>query len=70
MRSQHQYIYKPTRILNKNPLAKFNAIIAIIGEKSIIESAQTLWGWKPEQGYGRMVLRGIRGTGLDVFKRF
>ena len=41
-----------------------------IGEKSIIESAQTLWGWKPEQGYGRMVLRGIRGTGLDVFKRF
>ncbi len=40
------------------------------GEKSIIESAQTLWGWKPEQGYGRMVLRGIRGTGLDVFKRF
>ncbi|WP_186524742.1 hypothetical protein [Synechococcus sp. SYN20] len=41
-----------------------------IGEKSIIETAQSLWGWKPEQGYGRMVLRGIRGTGLDVFKRF
>ena len=41
-----------------------------IGEKSIIESAQTLWGWKPEQGYGRTLLRGIRGTSLDVFKRF
>lgn len=41
-----------------------------VGGTPVIASAQQFWGWEPENGYGRQVLRGIRGTGLDIFKRF
>ena len=39
---------------------------------SVVEAANTLWNWpdKGFPGYGQMVVRGIRGTGLDTFRRW
>ena len=39
---------------------------------SVVEAANTLWQWpnKGFPGYGQMVVRGIRGTGLDTFRRW
>ena len=39
---------------------------------SVVEAANTLWQWpnKGFPGYGQMVVRGIRGTGLDKFRRW
>ena len=39
---------------------------------SVVEAANTLWSWpdKGFPGYGQMVVRGIRGTGLDTFRRW
>ena len=40
--------------------------------KSVVEQANTLWQWEEKRfpGYGQMVVRGIRGTGLDTFRRW
>lgn len=39
---------------------------------SVVEAANNLWNWpdKGFPGYGQMVIRGIRGTGLDTFRRW
>lgn len=39
---------------------------------SVVEAANSLWEWpkKGFPGYGQMVVRGIRGTGLDTFRRW
>ena len=38
----------------------------------VVEAAYELWNWKDKDfpGYGQMVVRGIRGTGLDTFRRW
>jgi hypothetical protein len=40
--------------------------------KSVVEQANTAWKWEEKRfpGYGQMVVRGIRGTGLDTFRRW
>jgi hypothetical protein len=39
---------------------------------TVVRAADSLWGWSDQgfPGYGRMVTRGIRGTGLDTFRRW
>ena len=39
---------------------------------TVVRAADSLWEWSEKgfPGYGRMVTRGIRGTGLDTFKRW
>ena len=39
---------------------------------TVVRAADTLWEWSDQgfPGYGRMVTRGIRGTGLDTFRRW
>ena len=39
---------------------------------SVITAADDLWQWTDRgfKGYGQMVVRGIRGTGLDTFRRW
>ena len=39
---------------------------------TVVRTADSLWGWSDQgfPGYGRMVTRGIRGTGLDTFRRW
>ena len=39
---------------------------------SVVREANTLWKWEEKgfPGYGQMVVRGIRGTGLDTFRRW
>ena len=39
---------------------------------TVVRAADDLWEWSEEgfPGYGRMVTRGIRGTGLDTFRRW
>jgi hypothetical protein len=39
---------------------------------TVVRAADELWNWSDDgfAGYGRMVTRGIRGTGLDTFKRW
>ena len=39
---------------------------------SVINAANTLWQWSDKgfPGYGRMVTRGIRGSGFDTFRRW
>ena len=39
---------------------------------SVVREANTLWQWEEKgfPGYGQMVVRGIRGTGLDTFRRW
>ncbi|MDA7677065.1 hypothetical protein N8563_00945 [bacterium] len=40
--------------------------------KPVVEAMYELWGWRDKgfPGYGQMVVRGIRGTGLDTFRRW
>ena len=40
--------------------------------QSVVKDANTLWQWEEKgfPGYGQMVVRGIRGTGLDTFRRW
>lgn len=37
---------------------------------SIIEEFKSTWKWDNSQTFGRTVTRGIRGTGLDLFRRW
>ena len=52
-----------------------NGNIQLVTEDSsgtVVRAADALWGWSDQgfPGYGRMVTRGIRGTGLDTFRRW
>ena len=40
--------------------------------ETVIQASDSLWKWteKGFPGYGRMVARGIRGTGFDIFRRW
>jgi hypothetical protein len=40
--------------------------------ETVIKASDSLWKWteKGFPGYGRMVARGIRGTGFDIFRRW
>lgn len=40
--------------------------------ETVVRAANTLWQWGEQgfPGYGQMVVRGIRGTGLDTFRRW
>jgi hypothetical protein len=42
------------------------------GEGSVTQAAEELWQWSANgfKGYGRTIARGIRGTGLDTFRRW
>ena len=41
-------------------------------DSTVVRAVDNLWKWSEEgfPGYGRMVTRGIRGTGLDTFQRW
>lgn len=41
-----------------------------INGDSVVETAETFWGWDAQKRYGRTVVRGVRGTGFDTFTRF
>ena len=43
-----------------------------VGDRTVVEAANDLWQWSENgfPGYGQMVVRGIRGTGLDTFRRW
>lgn len=47
-------------------------LITETSEGSVINAANTLWQWSDKgfPGYGRMVTRGIRGSGFDTFRRW
>ena len=52
-----------------------NGAIQLVTEDSdgtVVRAADELWQWSDQgfPGYGRMVTRGIRGTGLDTFRRW
>jgi hypothetical protein len=52
-----------------------NGNIQLVTEDSsgtVVQAANNLWQWSDQgfPGYGRMVTRGIRGTGLDTFRRW
>ena len=52
-----------------------NGAIQLVSEDSsgtVVRAADELWQWSDQgfPGYGRMVTRGIRGTGLDTFRRW
>ena len=52
--------------------ASLNLITANDSSEAYVDSANALWGW-PEigfTGYGRRTIRGIRGSGFDIFKRW
>ena len=40
--------------------------------ESVVRDLNERWGWKSKKfpGYGQMVTRGVRGTGLDTFRRW
>ena len=42
------------------------------GSSSVVRDLNDLWGWENKNfpGYGQMVTRGIRGSGLDTFRRW
>jgi hypothetical protein len=37
---------------------------------SIIDGFKSLWRWDSNLTFGRTITRGIRGTGLDLFRRW
>lgn len=47
-------------------------LITSTSNGTVIRAADTLWQWSDKgfPGYGRMVTRGIRGTGFDTFERW
>ena len=52
-----------------------NGAINLITEdnrSTVVRAADELWQWSKKgfPGYGRMVTRGVRGTGLDTFQRW
>ena len=54
--------------------AKDNKITLITenNDGTVVRATNQLWNWEKKgfPGYGRMVTRGIRGTGIDTFRRW
>lgn len=50
----------------------FSLITDDSGDGSVVRNINELWRWgsKNFPGYGQMVTRGVRGTGLDTFRRW
>ena len=54
---------------NKGP---FSLITETNNGSSVVRDLNQQWGWESKNfpGYGQMVTRGVRGTGLDTFRRW
>ena len=50
----------------------FSLITDTSGSSSVVRDLNKLWDWENKNfpGYGQLVTRGIRGTGLDTFRRW
>lgn len=50
----------------------FNLITGTKGDSTVVRDLNEQWDWESKNfpGYGQMVTRGIRGTGLDTFRRW
>ena len=50
----------------------FKLITNTQGSSSVVRDLNKRWGWESKNfpGYGQMVTRGVRGTGLDTFRRW
>lgn len=50
----------------------FALITETSDESTVVRDLNEQWGWESQNfpGYGQMVTRGIRGTGLDTFRRW
>ena len=50
----------------------FSLITSASGASSVVRDINELWRWESKNfpGYGQMVTRGVRGTGLDTFRRW
>ena len=50
----------------------FALITGTSGDSTVVRDLNAQWGWESQNfpGYGQMVTRGIRGTGLDTFRRW
>ena len=50
----------------------FALITGTTGDSTVVRDLNAQWGWENQNfpGYGQMVTRGIRGTGLDTFRRW
>jgi hypothetical protein len=51
---------------------EFSLITATKNSSNLIRDINELWGWSQKgfSGFGQTVTRGIRGTGLDTFRRW
>ena len=50
----------------------FDLITGTSGNSTVVRDLNEQWDWESQNfpGYGQMVTRGIRGTGLDTFRRW
>ena len=50
----------------------FDLITGTSGDSTVVRDLNEQWDWESQNfpGYGQMVTRGIRGTGLDTFRRW
>ena len=50
----------------------FSLITGTSGDSTVVRDLNEQWDWESQNfpGYGQMVTRGIRGTGLDTFRRW
>ena len=50
----------------------FELVTSTSNGSSVVRDLNEQWGWESQNfpGYGQMVTRGIRGTGLDTFRRW
>ena len=50
----------------------FDLITGTSGDSTVVRDLNEQWDWASQSfpGYGQMVTRGIRGTGLDTFRRW
>jgi hypothetical protein len=50
----------------------FSLITETSNGSSVVRDLNQQWGWENKNfpGYGQMVTRGVRGTGLDTFRRW
>ncbi|WP_115023835.1 hypothetical protein [Synechococcus sp. UW69] len=50
----------------------FSLITDTSGGRSVVRDLNEQWNWESQNfpGYGQMVTRGVRGTGLDTFRRW
>ena len=55
-----------------NDADSFNLITATSESSNVVRDLNQQWNWEEQKfpGFGQMVTRGIRGTGLDTFRRW